>query len=668
MMDCKISNEEKSRVCLLQEYQIIGSDAEKNFDELVQLAAAICGVPFAAISLLDVDRQWFKARVGLTIAETPIENSFCQYTIRQEEVMIVEDAGKDKRFQDNSLVTGEPHLRFYAGMPLLSPENVMLGSLCVLDTVPRKLNEQQRSALKILGRQAMNLIELRHKNRLLEEAGREAREALEAKSDFLSVMSHELRTPLNGIIGLTHWLLQDNPNPAQLELMNTLKASAENLLTLINDILDYNKLQVHKLRLEHIDFDLLTSLKQAVRPFEFLARQKGLVLETDIHPGLPQVMGDPHRLTQVLNNLLGNALKFTEAGTIGLEAAPVMETGSFVTVRFKVKDTGIGIQADKLETIFQEFSQASPEISRKYGGSGLGLTITRSLLRLMDSNLRVNSCYGAGSEFAFSVAFQKSTQPLSAPALLPASLSADFRYDRMRHKKVLLVEDNQVNQLITLKFLKSWGLETHIANNGIEALKMIRCEQYDLVLMDLQMPEMDGFEAASRIRQLDAHYCEVPVIALTATALEQHSLQLRKAGFTDMLSKPFKPEQLYSALFRYICDKEPYPSLLRRKVEQVSDGDLRFRKELIHLYLKSFRDILDQLNTGKLQDVENLRSTRHKHKSTLHMLELNDFESALLSLQEVVETGGADQADIGANIRQINQIGEQLIQDLETIM
>lgn len=659
---------ENKRLSVLQQYQIMDTEAEKSFDELVQLTADICAVPLAAISLLDAERQWFKAKTGILIEETAIEDSFCQHTIRQDELLVVEDVLQDERFRNNPLVTGDPHVRFYAGMPLISPGNVMIGTLCVLDTVPRELNRQQKSALEILARQAMNLLELRHKNRLLEEASREAQEALRAKSEFLSVMSHELRTPLNGIIGLTHWLLQDNPYPQQIELMNTLKFSAESLLTLINDILDYNKLQAHKLQLEKMPFSLSESLEQTIRPLTFLAVQKELVLEFSIPPELPLLAGDPHRLTQILNNLLGNALKFTQAGRISLMVAPVMETENFMTLRFTVKDTGIGIPADKLETIFQEFSQVSPEISRKYGGTGLGLTITRKLLQLMGSDLRVNSTPGEGTEFMFSIAFQKSTQQQPGASHFPGAAIEETFNVFLNNKKVLLAEDNQVNQLITAKFLKSWGLETHIANNGLEALQMVQCEQYDLILMDLQMPEMDGFEASRQLRRMNAHYRQLPIIALTASAVGQYREEAGAAGITSILTKPFKPDQLYNAICQYLKAGTSNSSLLLRKVEQVSDGDFSFRKELIHLYLKSFRDILGELNAGKLQDPESLRRTRHKHKSTLHMLELDDFESALLNLEQVVESGAMDQADIHGNIRQINQLGEQLIQELEAIM
>lgn len=664
---------DKERLLLLQQYQIMDMAAEKDFDDLVQLAATICDVPLAAISILDGSRQWFKAKKGLEITETAIEYSFCRYTMCQNSLFIVENAQQDARFSDNPLVKKAPHIRFYAGVPLVCPGGEAIGSLCVMDSLERKLEETQKTALETLARQVVNLLELLANNHLLEASGREARQALLAKSEFLSVMSHELRTPLNGIIGLTHWFLEDKPRPAQLELMNTLKFSAEHLLSLINNILDYNKLQVQKLSLEKIDFNLSETLEHLRKSFAAIASGKDLTLEWTVQPHLPILKGDPQRLRQVLDNLIGNAIKFTHKGKVSMLAEPVMETENYLTIRFSILDTGIGIPADKLEIIFQEFVQVSPDTSRKYGGTGLGLPISKNLLQLMGSDLHVNSVEGKGTEFSFHVAFQKSgeqQQPIGQQAEKTRDQYALFS----AHKKVLLVEDNRVSQLVCKKYLKKWGLEAHVANNGLEALKMVECYSYDLILMDLQMPEMDGFEATDKIRQMQAGKQPIPIIALTASATLQSRKQATAAGITDLLSKPFNPESLYHIICKHLpvkadmADKAEKLALLKQKVMNVTDGDEVFQKNLIHLFVKSFREILDLLNTGQLQHAEMLRRTRHKHKTSLRLLGLTAFEAALMDLQKALTSETADQAEIGAGIIKIRQLGEGHIEELEAIV
>ena len=655
---------EEKRLFRLQQFQVLDSEEEKAFDDLAILAAEICDTPFSGISLLDRERQWFKSRHGLSFTEILREVSFCSHTILSKGLLVVEDTLQDERFRNFPSVEGFPHVRFYAAVPLLTSDGLAIGTLCVMDTKVRSLDHKQRFSLEALAGQVMTLLELRLQNKELEASRKESQKAVQAKSEFLSQMSHELRTPLNGIIGMVHWLIQDNLRPEQLELVNTLKFSAENLLSLINDILDFNKLQAQKLKLEKIDFSMVETLQQLEKSFSIMARQKGIGLKTRFCQNLPMVKGDPLRLYQVLNNLLGNAIKFTSEGEVVMEVNPVMETDNFITLRFSVLDTGIGIPLEKHELIFEEFSQATIDISRKFGGTGLGLTITRNLVRLMEGNITVHSEPGKGSEFVFNISFQKGNQKLQE--VNTPSLKGEPGFSS---KKILLIEDNQVNQIVTSKFLNRWGARVSVANNGLEAIQMVSQEKYDLVLMDLQMPLLDGFEATRQIREQGGYNSTVPVVALTASAVLKVKEEAFEAGVSDYLLKPFKPENLYNMIYKHLnmgsCELSAEE--LGQRVDEMAEGDEEFKKELISLYIKSFRNVLDELNSGLLQEGENLRRARHKHKSTFRLLELTDFEEAFLRLQNKIDATEQDSEAIQKEIVEINHLGEQLLFKLEVL-
>ena len=384
------------------------------------------------------------------------------------------------------------------------------------------------------------------------DAKEKAEQASIAKTEFLSMMSHEIRTPLNAIIGMAHLLLQENPRKDQKEHLETLKFSADNLLTLINDILDFNRIDSGKIEFEDMPFDLpklVTGIQHALR---IKADEKGIDLRLNVAPDVPQiVVGDQTRLSQVLVNLLSNAIKFTNQGYVELGISRSHETDKCVMLHFYVKDTGIGIPEDKLEIIFDRFAQASASTTRQYGGSGLGLAITKRLLELQNSQIAVNSKVGEGSEFYFDLLFGLPAQSAQAPAVPSEFTLSD--YHSLKGHRVLLVEDNRVNVVVAKKFLKKWELEVDVAENGRVALEKALQNDYDLILMDLQMPEMDGFEATSKIRKLpDPQKSAVPIIALTASALIQVRDQVYNAQMNDFVSKPFNPAELFKKIRKHL--------------------------------------------------------------------------------------------------------------------
>lgn len=379
-----------------------------------------------------------------------------------------------------------------------------------------------------------------------------AEKASQAKDQFLSTMSHEIRTPLNAVIGAGHLLLQEDPREDQVQNMTLLKNSGEHLLSLVNDILDFNKIEEGQLKLEQTSFDFLKVVSSIQFAMEQSAREKNVEFKLDIDKEIPAILeGDPTRINQILINLLSNAIKFTDKGFVQLKVELISKAKDQFNLHFEVQDSGIGITQEQLNSIFDRFTQADEDTTRKYGGSGLGLTITRRLLELMDSEIRVSSAPGEGSTFHFDLTLQEGDRS----KVINEVVSSGNGSKSASNKKVLLVDDHEVNRIMASKFLTKWGLEVDCANNGKDCLDMMESQSYDLILMDLQMPEMDGFEATNHIRAREENYFkDVPIIALTASALVETREQVKKVGMNDYVTKPFNPKIFRNKLALHLKD------------------------------------------------------------------------------------------------------------------
>jgi signal transduction histidine kinase/ActR/RegA family two-component response regulator len=381
----------------------------------------------------------------------------------------------------------------------------------------------------------------------LREARDLADRSARAKADFLSVMSHELRTPLNAVIGLASLVLQQAPRPDQVENLTTLRFSAETLLALINDVLDFNKMDAGKLQLERRQVDLGALVDSLRRSFEPQARAKGLTLTAEIGADVPPVLGDPLRLAQILGNLLSNAVKFTERGIVRLTVGLAEAGEARVRIAFHVADTGVGIPIDQQAQIFELFTQVRSESERHHGGTGLGLTIVRKLLALMGSAIELDSAPGRGSTFRFTLELPRAPEP-AAIAPERAAPSAD----RLADARVLLVEDNAVNRQLAATFLRKWGCAVDVADTGALAVDKAAAQAYDLILMDIQMPEMSGIEATARIRaQPDGPNLRTPILAFTATSPTADAAA-SDVGFDDYIIKPIDPERLRETLRHHL--------------------------------------------------------------------------------------------------------------------
>jgi CheY-like chemotaxis protein len=363
-----------------------------------------------------------------------------------------------------------------------------------------------------------------------------ADEANRAKSSFLASMSHEIRTPMNGIVGFADLLLDGQLDPEQQRQAMLLRDAGRSLLTIINDILDVSKIEAGKLELERIPMSLASVADSTVSIMRTQADQQGLNLDLVLDDDLPPwVLGDPTRLRQILLNLTGNALKFTEEGGVVVLMTREKQDGRAL-VRVEVRDTGIGIPADRLNRLFQTFSQADSSTTRRFGGTGLGLAICKRLVEGMGGEIGVVSEPGIGSVFWFTMALEA--------AEAPARSAHQDRIRSTRPARILIAEDVTMNQIIVESMLSAAGHEVVLVDNGAEALEAVQRDTFDMVLMDMQMPVMDGVEAATRIRALDGPECEIPIIALSANAMAEEILTCRAAGMNDHLAKPIDREAL----------------------------------------------------------------------------------------------------------------------------
>ncbi|MFY0598540.1 MAG: PAS domain S-box protein [Cyclobacteriaceae bacterium] len=408
-------------------------------------------------------------------------------------------------------------------------------------TTPIKDSRGEVVALQTATRDISRLIE---QQEALKEAKVRAESAVIEKSNFLSTMSHEIRTPLNAIIGIGNILSEENPSPTQLEYLKLLKFSGENLMNLVNNILDFSKIDESKIKLTSEPFNLTEMVSSTIDSLKLQAVESNVQLKLEISPLLPTtVVGDRMRMIQVLNNLVANAIKFANQTSVIVRVKSETIQNGNVKILFEVEDHGVGIPADKLERIFDRFVQASDNTTRQFGGSGLGLTISNKLIQLMGSKIEVVSEKDRGSKFFF-----KLSLPVSSTEARTYKKRNELTNLTSHDINLLLVEDNEINRLIAMRFLKKWGVNANYAENGLLAVEAAKRSQYDIILMDLQMPVMDGYESSRLIREMDG-YQSVPILALTASTEAHLNKQLMESSpIQGVISKPFSPDNLHKKI------------------------------------------------------------------------------------------------------------------------
>jgi PAS domain S-box-containing protein len=764
--------EEIRRLQALLSYNVLDTPQEDEFNNLVNLVSLICNSPIALISMIDDRRQWYKAKTGIDQDEVPRTETLCQYTLQQEELLEIPDTRLDERSKDIPHVTAEGGIRYYAGVNLKASNGSKIGTVCVVDTKPKRLNEEQKQALRLIADQTMILLEARKKNQRLgdqleeiindkvketkrkllqketefnlllkaikksngvveftpnglirsvnenflrivgytrqeiigeyheilldgvqkeenekfwsslqqgkfhsgrlkrkhkdgspvwiqatynpitneqnkvvkvvkitqditaeiqaEKSLKRSKELAEMlniqKDHFIANMSHEIRTPIHAILGFTDLLLElerDTPKKSYLESVRT---AGDNLLYIINDILDLSKIEAGIIQLEKEPFDLLQLVKNVFSILHLKAHQKKLSFKYNIDPEVElNLIGDRNRITQILLNLLGNAIKFTSSGSVTLDITPLKYKNKKTTIRFKVTDTGIGIPKDKIEFIFDRFSQAEEDTSRKYGGTGLGLNISRHLIEKQGGEVRVESLVGEGSAFYFFLPFEIGGS--AATTVLPEQVAIP---EKRKNANILLCEDNELNQRLIRAILTPQGYTIDLAENGEKGVAFLKEKEYDLILMDIQMPIMDGYEATRIIRQ--EMQSSVPIIALTANFLISEKEKCKKLGMNDYLSKPFTKEDILAKIAGNVEtreeghekkeEREPEGQHLNMEsLNELTGGDTEFRNEMILLFIqqaeKMSKEIEDYAKAGNLTGIN---ATAHALKTSFGVI------------------------------------------------
>jgi PAS domain S-box-containing protein len=481
--------------------------------------------------------------------EIPTKKTITGWVIKSNKSVLLKE--KDLKLLEESGyidLIGTP-CKVWMGVPLKADNNI-IGVMCLQDyNDENKFSQDDLYILDFIANQIAIALQRRMMLDNLISARQRAEEAAQSKQLFMSTMSHEIRTPLNEVIGITNLLLQGNPREDQMDFIKTLKFSGNHLLTLVNDVLDYNKMESGKLIFEQTQFNLSDFLDEIFRSYSFRSKAKHLNFEIKKESAVPtEVIGDPVRLNQILSNLLSNALKFTKRGSITVIIKELKRIDNKSEMEFAVTDTGIGITRDKHTLIFEGFTQASPDTTRHFGGTGLGLAICKKLIELQGGKITLDSEPDKGSTFRFTLTF-------GIPALENQNRQVEVaeNYSGLSGKRILVAEDNKINFFVANKFLIGWGVIVTHAENGQLALDELRKADYDLILMDLHMPIMDGIEATRIIRKSENEKIRnIPIVALTAAIMSESHDKIDDLNINDYVLKPFKPHELFEKIKKHI--------------------------------------------------------------------------------------------------------------------
>ncbi|MDE3144739.1 MAG: response regulator [Bacteroidota bacterium] len=501
---------------------------------------------------------------------------------------------------------------------------------------------------------------------------KKVRETAQIKENFMANMSHEIRTPMNAILGFTNLLKQKKMDDTSKEYVETIRHSSENLLMIINDILDLSKIEAGMIRIEPVPFSIRGLVHSVETMFRANASEKQLQFIVDIDKTLPDILeGDTTRLTQILINLISNALKFTQRGSITLKITNQEKIDAHINVGITVSDTGIGIEKNKLNQIFDRFQQAEDSITRKYGGTGLGLSIVKDLVLLQDGNIDVESEIGKGTTFNIMIPYKICLEQFDNKLINEKDFAAKPNFENVC---VLVVEDNTINQSLIKHFFKSWHLEYDLAKNGVEAIEKIKIKKYDLVLMDIQMPQMDGYTTAKQIR--DLLKLKTPIIAMTAHALAGEREKCLSFGMTDYISKPLREELLLQLIVQYTQLKRfPGPSnssdiktdpgafkyINLNYMKEVSNGNIEYEKTVTAQFIEAIPEDLQAIETTWQQhEIIKMQQIAHNMKTSVSVMGINEL---LLPYLDVIELQNISDKDFQQNFSALKFICTEALEE-----
>lgn len=509
----------------------------------------------------------------------------------------------------------------------------------------------------------------------LKKAKKTTEDLGKAKDLFLANVSHEIRTPMNGILGVVNLLIQTNLTQHQQKMASMINDAATNLLVIVNDILNIEKINSGKLDLEEIPFLLNEKVSIIIESFQHKAKDKNLILsfQNEINQNL-DIIGDPYRLSQILNNLIGNAIKFTEKGGVEITVNTITESSDQIWIRFAVKDTGIGIDKNKIDHLFEPFIQAEHSTTRKYGGTGLGLSISKNLIELLGGRIAVDSKPNEGSLFSFNIPFKKNNSAISDLPIIPD-------YGKLNGCRVLLAEDVEMNQFIARSILEEKGMYVTIASDGKEVIEKVSNYQFDLILMDISMPFIDGIQATSIIRSLpNSQKKNIPIIALTANSLRGDEKKYIEAGMNGYISKPFLKDQFLNAILSTLTvstfvildtpfkEQETITSKLynEQQIMGMSNTKPEFAEKMIGLFLKTMPSDLELLEkSAQIRDWEMVERTAHRMKSAIRGMGITVAVKQVKQVEEIAHKRPID-LNIHPLIKELNQILRNVLTQIKT--
>jgi signal transduction histidine kinase/CheY-like chemotaxis protein/HPt (histidine-containing phosphotransfer) domain-containing protein len=660
---------EAARLSALQRQAILDTPPEEHFDRLTRLAAGLLGTRIALISLIDRDRQWFKSRHGLEARETPRDLAFCAHAILTKGPLVVLDATTDPRFSENPLVVGAPGIRFYAGAPLTDRDGLALGTLCVIDSVPRDVfGAREQAVLADLAALVVDELELRRTLAELGAAGAALRRAKEdaeaasaAKGEFLAMISHEMRTPLNGVLGALGLLADAPTGGEERRLIDVARHSAQGLLALISDVLDLTRIENGQLDVEIAAFAPLEIAESVAEMLQGQAQAKGLAFAIRAEPGLPErLTSDPDRIRQVLLNLAANAVKFTASGRVTIELGFAASEAGRGRLRLAVVDTGIGIAESQRALLFQPFAQLDSSRRRRYGGSGLGLAICRRLTELLGGSIGVESAPGQGSRFwvELPVGVAPPARPEAADAAEPETIAG----------RILLVEDSQTNALVARTLLERKGARVDHVGDGAQALAALQQRPYDLVLMDVAMPEMDGIEATRRIRASAGPQAGLPIIGMSAHALSGDAEACRAAGMDSYLTKPLQRGPFLAAVAAALARRPADAPLVdARQVEEIWGGmEPEVYAEIVQVFLGELEQRLARLaRAAAAGESEVLSRQAHAIKGAAANVGALPLSAAAAELER--DPGGDDPAATSRRVAALDDLARRTMTALAAL-
>jgi PAS domain S-box-containing protein len=552
--------------------------------------------------------------------------------------------------------------------------NEVIGVMQFLSSKSKKTDVNIIQMFESTGLQIGAFIERKLAEEELLKAKKQAEESVISKDQFLANMSHEIRTPMNAIIGFTELLSQTGLNHLQKDYANSVKVAGENLLSIINDILDFSKIESGVVTIETSSSDVHLIMKNVYDLLKISANQKNLKFSFEFDPNIPQfLMCDALRLNQILINLVGNAIKFTENGAVEFSATLINSGSTYHQILFKVKDTGIGIHDEKKDKIFERFSQVNNAINRKYEGTGLGLSISKNLIELMGGELELKSKEGIGSEFQFVLKLDIGTKNETLKETYQSQRSA-----HIRRPIILVIEDNYLNQKLAKNVLNNFDFDVELAINGQIGLEMLKVKNYDLILMDIQMPELDGYQTTKIIR--NTLKLNTPIIAMTAHSIVGEKEKCIAAGMNDFISKPFNPDTLYHKIIKKLSkaligntsetlDQDNTEELVLKVnmnyLKELSAGNVDFELEMIQLFLKQIPDELQNIaNAIEFNDIQKIKDLCHKVKSSFDIFGLETI-SEMLGQLAIDSSNGNDKSELLKQVSSMQTILEAFYPELE---